>query len=138
MRLERKKTIKSVLIFCITVKVPPVKCCSSSDLSVDRLVEVVQRRNEIIDCLEMDRLREKEEDRSVGAQLGIFSAGLWLYVTSLTDSPLTVQAFLGYLTVVTMFYGAHTLEYCFKCACDIIYLFLINSKILFKKVTPNN
>jgi hypothetical protein len=39
------------------------------------LVEVVERRNEIIDCLEMDRLREKEEDKSVGTQLGIFSAG---------------------------------------------------------------
>jgi len=43
---------------------------------IQRLVEVVERRNEIIDCLEMDRLREKEEDRSVGTQLGIFSAAM--------------------------------------------------------------
>lgn len=29
---------------------------------IARLVEVVQLRNEVIECLEMDRLREAEED----------------------------------------------------------------------------
>jgi len=32
------------------------------ELLIARLVEVVQLRNEVIDCLEMDRLREAEED----------------------------------------------------------------------------
>uniref|UniRef100_A0A1B6DSR6 BMERB domain-containing protein n=2 Tax=Clastoptera arizonana TaxID=38151 RepID=A0A1B6DSR6_9HEMI len=43
---------------------------------IQRLVEVVERRDEIIQCLEMDRLRETEEDRSVNKQLGIFSAAV--------------------------------------------------------------
>lgn len=29
---------------------------------IARLVEVVQLRNEVVECLEMDRLREAEED----------------------------------------------------------------------------
>lgn len=29
---------------------------------INRLVDIVQLRNEIVDCLEMDRLREAEED----------------------------------------------------------------------------
>jgi hypothetical protein len=29
---------------------------------ISRLVEIVQCRNEVVDCLEMDRLREAEED----------------------------------------------------------------------------
>lgn len=32
---------------------------------IRRLVEVVERRNEIIECLDMDRKREVEEDRSI-------------------------------------------------------------------------
>ncbi|XP_055635654.1 MICAL-like protein 1 isoform X2 [Toxorhynchites rutilus septentrionalis] len=32
---------------------------------IARLVEIVQMRNEVIDCLEMDRLREAEEDMSI-------------------------------------------------------------------------
>ncbi|XP_054288972.1 MICAL-like protein 1 isoform X2 [Macrosteles quadrilineatus] len=54
---------------------------------IQRLVEVVERRNEIIDCLEMDRLREKEEDRSVGTQLGIFSAAVGSEVDLRTLKP---------------------------------------------------
>ncbi|XP_063222144.1 MICAL-like protein 1 isoform X2 [Bacillus rossius redtenbacheri] len=41
---------------------------------IQRLVEVVERRNEIVECLEMDRRREVEEDRSIHHQLGIFAA----------------------------------------------------------------
>lgn len=29
---------------------------------IERLVEVVQLRNEVVECLEMDRIREAEED----------------------------------------------------------------------------
>lgn len=32
---------------------------------ITRLVEIVQMRNEVVDCLEMDRLREAEEDMSI-------------------------------------------------------------------------
>ncbi|XP_046992344.1 MICAL-like protein 1 [Schistocerca americana] len=41
---------------------------------IQRLVEVVERRNEIVECLEMDRIREAEEDQSIHTQLGIFAA----------------------------------------------------------------
>jgi hypothetical protein len=38
---------------------------------IQRLVEVVERRNEIVECLEMDRIREAEEDRSIRSRLGL-------------------------------------------------------------------
>jgi len=38
---------------------------------IQRLVEVVERRNEIVECLEMDRIREAEEDRSIRSRLGM-------------------------------------------------------------------
>ncbi|XP_060879547.1 MICAL-like protein 2 [Metopolophium dirhodum] len=40
---------------------------------IRRLVEVVERRNEIVENLEKDRLREAEEDRSVFNQIGTFA-----------------------------------------------------------------
>lgn len=40
-----------------------------------RLVEVVGKRNEIVENLEKDRLREAEEDRSVFNQIGTFAQG---------------------------------------------------------------
>lgn len=43
---------------------------------IQRLIEIVERRDEIVQCLDMDRLREAEEDRSVNTQLGIFSAAM--------------------------------------------------------------
>jgi len=42
---------------------------------LNRLVEVVGRRNEIVENLEKDRLREAEEDRSVFNQIGTFAQG---------------------------------------------------------------
>ncbi|CAG9760051.1 unnamed protein product [Ceutorhynchus assimilis] len=41
---------------------------------INRLVEIVERRNEIIDCLEMDRRRETEEDNSIRSQLNLYSS----------------------------------------------------------------
>lgn len=38
-----------------------------------RLVEIVERRNEIVECLEMDRRREVEEDRSINKHMGLFA-----------------------------------------------------------------
>lgn len=37
-----------------------------------RLVEIVERRNEIVECLEMDRRREVEEDKSINKHMGLF------------------------------------------------------------------
>ncbi|KAL5278402.1 MICALL1.2 family protein [Megaselia abdita] len=47
---------------------------SREETMIARLVEVVQLRNEVIECLEMDRLREAEEDMSIKQQLEIHSA----------------------------------------------------------------
>nr|XP_033323280.1 MICAL-like protein 1 [Megalopta genalis] len=41
---------------------------------IQRLVQIVERRNEIIECLEMDRRREIEEDRSIHKHMGLFAA----------------------------------------------------------------
>ncbi|KAK6637734.1 hypothetical protein RUM44_008156 [Polyplax serrata] len=41
---------------------------------IRRLVEVVERRNEIIECLDMDRRREVEEDKSIHHHLEAFAA----------------------------------------------------------------
>ncbi|XP_076286634.1 MICAL-like protein isoform X3 [Lasioglossum baleicum] len=41
---------------------------------IQRLVQIVERRNEIIECLEMDRRREIEEDKSIHKHMGLFAA----------------------------------------------------------------
>lgn len=41
---------------------------------IARLMELVAQRNEIVDCLEMDRLREKEEDESFEIHMGEYAA----------------------------------------------------------------
>lgn len=41
---------------------------------IQRLVEIVEKRNEIVDCLEMDRRREIEEDRSINRHMDLFAA----------------------------------------------------------------
>uniref|UniRef100_A0A0K8T9H2 BMERB domain-containing protein n=1 Tax=Lygus hesperus TaxID=30085 RepID=A0A0K8T9H2_LYGHE len=43
---------------------------------IQRLVEVVERRDAIVQCLEMDRIREAEEDRSISAQLNVFTKAM--------------------------------------------------------------
>lgn len=40
------------------------------EILIERLIEVVSLRNQVIECLEMDRLREAEEDQ-VGGGDGI-------------------------------------------------------------------
>lgn len=40
---------------------------------INRLVEIVERRNEIVECLEMDRRREIEEDRSIHKHMDLFA-----------------------------------------------------------------
>ena len=41
---------------------------------IDRLVTVVHRRAEIVDCLEMDRQRQAEEDLSIQTHLDVFNS----------------------------------------------------------------
>ncbi|KMQ87586.1 mical-like protein 2 protein [Lasius niger] len=41
---------------------------------IQRLVEIVERRNEIVECLEMDRRREVEEDKSINKHMDLFAA----------------------------------------------------------------
>ncbi|KAK2588006.1 hypothetical protein KPH14_004081 [Odynerus spinipes] len=41
---------------------------------IQRLVEIVERRNEIVECLEMDRKRAVEEDKSIHKHMGLFAA----------------------------------------------------------------
>lgn len=43
---------------------------------ISRLVEVVERRDAIVQCLEMDRLREVEEDKSITRQLDKFTRAI--------------------------------------------------------------
>ena len=40
---------------------------------IQRLVEIVERRNEIVECLEMDRRREVEEDRSIHREMDLYA-----------------------------------------------------------------
>ncbi|XP_032594080.1 MICAL-like protein 1 isoform X2 [Drosophila grimshawi] len=42
---------------------------------IARLVEIVELRNKVIDCLEIDRLREAEEDLSIKQSLELYNAG---------------------------------------------------------------
>merc|ERR1711884_699151 len=44
------------------------------DTLIERLMATVSQRNEIVDCLEMDRLRELEEDESIEIHLGEYAA----------------------------------------------------------------
>ncbi|XP_020282376.1 MICAL-like protein 1 [Pseudomyrmex gracilis] len=41
---------------------------------IQRLVQIVERRNEIVECLEIDRRREVEEDKSINKYMGLFAA----------------------------------------------------------------
>ncbi|XP_011308713.1 MICAL-like protein 1 isoform X2 [Fopius arisanus] len=41
---------------------------------IQRLVEIVERRSEIVECLEMDRRREVEEDKSINLHMGLYAA----------------------------------------------------------------
>lgn len=66
-----------------------------------RLVETVERRNEIIECLEMDRLREAEEDQSIHTRLGLFAGKSTSNIPSISYSiPTNAHDFMliSYLT----------------------------------------
>ncbi|XP_008557227.1 MICAL-like protein 1 isoform X1 [Microplitis demolitor] len=41
---------------------------------IQRLVEIVEKRSEIVECLEMDRRREVEEDKSINMHMELYTA----------------------------------------------------------------
>lgn len=41
---------------------------------IGRLVEIVEKRNFIIDCLESDRQRNIDEDETISSQLSLYNA----------------------------------------------------------------
>ncbi|XP_044585878.1 MICAL-like protein 1 isoform X2 [Cotesia glomerata] len=41
---------------------------------IQRLVEIVEKRSEIVECLEMDRKREVEEDKSINMHMELYTA----------------------------------------------------------------
>ncbi|XP_067013379.2 MICAL-like protein 1 [Anabrus simplex] len=76
-RLEEEHADLEYQVRCLMERPESIKTDSDKareEELIQRLVEVVERRNEIVECLEMDRLREAEEDHSIHTQLGIFAA----------------------------------------------------------------
>lgn len=78
--LEEEHSELEYQIRCLMARPEANKTDSDKELEeqlIQRLVEVVERRDAIVQCLEMDRLREAEEDRSINTQLGIFTLGIY-------------------------------------------------------------
>ncbi|XP_046594982.1 MICAL-like protein 1 isoform X1 [Neodiprion lecontei] len=76
-RLEEEHADVEYQIRCLMSQPEATKTDSDKqreEVLIQRLVEIVERRNEIVECLEMDRRREVEEDRSINEQMGIFAA----------------------------------------------------------------
>lgn len=74
--LEEEHAELEFQIRCLMVR--PEKNKTDSDKEreeqlIQRLVEVVERRNEIVELLEKDRLKELEEDKSVISKLNVFA-----------------------------------------------------------------
>ncbi|XP_059483050.1 MICAL-like protein 1 [Neocloeon triangulifer] len=65
-RLEEQQAELEWRIRCLLQKQDKVEAdVALEEELINRLVEVVEQRNEIVDCLEMDRKREADEDKSV-------------------------------------------------------------------------
>ena len=45
---------------------------------IGRLVKVVEQRDEIINCLELDRLREAQEDQSIATHMMKYQGQLYI------------------------------------------------------------
>lgn len=75
-RLEEEHADVEYQIRCIMMQPEANKTDSDKtkeEALINRLLEIVERRNEIIECLEMDRVREAEEDNSISSQLNLYS-----------------------------------------------------------------
>lgn len=59
-------------IRCLMLKAPsertPEDTATEEEL-ISRLVKVVEQRDEVINCLELDRLREAQEDQSIATHM---------------------------------------------------------------------
>ncbi|XP_076066802.1 MICAL-like protein isoform X2 [Oratosquilla oratoria] len=71
-RLEEEYAELEYQIRCLMLKAPKER--SEEDTAheeelIARLVKVVEQRDEIINCLELDRLREAQEDESIATQM---------------------------------------------------------------------
>ncbi|KAL0111485.1 hypothetical protein PUN28_012992 [Cardiocondyla obscurior] len=76
-RLEEEHAEVEYQIRCLMCQPEATKTDSDKqreEALIQRLVEIVERRNEIVECLEMDRRREVEEDRSINEHMGLFAA----------------------------------------------------------------
>ncbi|XP_025831985.1 MICAL-like protein 1 [Agrilus planipennis] len=77
-RLEEEYADLEYQIRCLMLK--PEMNQTDSDKAkkeeelINRLLEVVERRNEIVECLEMDRIREAEEDTSITNQMTLYTS----------------------------------------------------------------
>ncbi|KAK9504550.1 hypothetical protein O3M35_010863 [Rhynocoris fuscipes] len=77
--LEEEYAELEYQIRCLMARPEANKTDSDKELEeqlIQRLVDVVERRDAIVQCLEMDRLREAEEDKSINTQLGIFTLAM--------------------------------------------------------------
>ncbi|XP_064120277.1 MICAL-like protein 1 isoform X2 [Macrobrachium nipponense] len=71
-RLEEEYVELEYQIRCLMLKPPSEKTESDSTQEeelIARLVKVVEQRDEIINCLELDRLREAQEDESIATHM---------------------------------------------------------------------
>ncbi|XP_050305071.1 MICAL-like protein 1 isoform X2 [Anthonomus grandis grandis] len=76
-RLEEEYADVEYQIRCLLLQPESNKSDSDKvreEMLINRLVDIVERRNEIIECLEMDRKREAEEDSSISSQLNLYCA----------------------------------------------------------------
>ncbi|CAH1403907.1 unnamed protein product [Nezara viridula] len=75
-QLEEEHAELEFQIRCLMARPEVNKTDTDKELEeklIQRLIEVVERRDAIVQCLEMDRLREAEEDKSIHKQLDRFS-----------------------------------------------------------------
>lgn len=72
---EKAREEELIRRFVLKINIKNIKPFLKYIICFNRLVEVVERRNEIVENLEKDRLREAEEDRSVFNQIGTFAQG---------------------------------------------------------------
>ncbi|XP_066906980.1 MICAL-like protein 1 isoform X2 [Halyomorpha halys] len=78
-QLEEEHAELEFQIRCLMARPEVNKTDTDKELEeklIQRLIEVVERRDAIVQCLEMDRLREAEEDKSIHKQLDRFSQAI--------------------------------------------------------------
>uniref|UniRef100_A0A6M2DRL7 Putative mical-like protein 1 isoform x3 n=1 Tax=Xenopsylla cheopis TaxID=163159 RepID=A0A6M2DRL7_XENCH len=76
-RLEEEHADLEYQIRCLMAQPETNRTDSDKQLEeqlISRLLEVVTMRNEVIDCLEMDRIRAVEEDHSISSRLESYTA----------------------------------------------------------------